>query len=251
MTPHIVSQQLKSARMTREKDLATFARQVGISAHHLCAIEEGRFADLPAGIYGRSAVKSYATACGLDPAEMLGTVEPWLKGIDDPIFGLARLKGIRVPAPSAVADIPVIGIISMVDADAGPANWRPLGAALIDALIVTALLLVVVLAALSALLVPVSALDHSSPAFGVMGVLLALGYYLCFGGVGGATVGERVMHVSRAPRQRTLTLHAVATRALQSASEDVRCLCSLGARVGRWLALSPRPAYGDDARTSS
>jgi uncharacterized RDD family membrane protein YckC len=250
MTPHIVSQQLKSARVAREKDLAVFARQVGISAHHVCAIEEGRFADLPTGIYGRSAVKSYATACGLDPAEMLATIEPWLRAVDDPIFGLARLKGIRVPAPAA-ADIPVIGVISTVDAEAGPANWRPLAAALIDALIVTALLLVVVLAAVSALLVPVAALDHSSPAFGFMGVLLALGYYLCFGGVSGATVGERVMHVSHAPRQRTLTLHAVAARALQSASEDVRCLCSLGARLGRWLAVPPGSAYRDDARTST
>src|SRR3954464_11903672 len=250
MTPHIVSQQLKSARVAREKDVAAFARQVGMSAHHLCAIEEGRFADLPAGIYGRSAVKSYATACGLDPVEMLATIEPWLKAVDDPIFGLARLKGIRVAVPAA-ADIPVIGIISSVEADAGPANWRPLGAALIDALIVTALLLVVVLASVSALLVPVSALDRSSPAFGFMGVLLALGYYLCFGGVGGATVGERVMHVSHAPQQRTRPLHAVAARALHSASEDVRCLCSLGARGGGWLAGSQRPAYGDDARTSS
>jgi uncharacterized RDD family membrane protein YckC len=250
MTPEIVSQQLKSARTAREQDLAAFARRIGVPAHHLCAIEEGRFADLPPGIYGRSTVKSYASACGLDPAETLATVEPWLKAVDDPIFGLARLKGLHVAMPAA-ADVPVIGVITTVEPDAGGGNWRPLCAALIDALIVTALLLVVVAAAVTALLVPVSALDHSSPAFGFMGVLIALGYYLCFGGVGGATVGERVMHVTHAPCQRTLTLQAVAARALQSASEDVRCLCSLGARVGRWLALSPRPAYGDDARTSS
>ena len=37
---------------------------------------------------------------------------------------------------------------------------------------------------------------------------------------------------------------------LQSASEDVRCLCSLGARLGRWLALPPTAAYGNDASMS-
>src|SRR5215208_3609200 len=116
MTPEIVSQQLKLARTTRHEDLAAFARHVGVPALHLCAIEEGRFADLPAGIYGRSAVKSYASACGFDPAEMLATVEPWLRVVDDPIFGLARLKGIRMPAPAA-ADIPVIGIITTVDVE--------------------------------------------------------------------------------------------------------------------------------------
>src|SRR3569832_1971528 len=115
MTPEFVSQQLKSARLTREQDLAAFARQVGVPVHHLCAIEEGRFADLPSGIYGRSAVKSYASACGLDAAEMLAAVEPWLRAVDDPIFGLARLKGLRVTKPVA-ADIPVVGMITSLDA---------------------------------------------------------------------------------------------------------------------------------------
>ena len=256
MTPETVSERLRLARSARESDVAAFARRIGVRVEHVCAIEDGRFGDLPAGIYGRSAIKACATACGLDAAEILAAVESRLAAVGDPIAGLARLKGLHVPAPqvpappaAASAAMPSLSVRQVLELDTA-ASWRALGAALVDALIVTALLLIVVLAAVTTLVVPVSALEPSSPAFGVMGVLLALGYYLCFGGIGGATVGERIMHASHPPDQRTLTLHAVATRALQSASEDVRCLCSLGVRVGRWLALAPA-AYGDDASTSS
>lgn len=247
MTPEMVSQRLRLARVGHEADLDAFARLIGIRVDHVRAIEEGAFSELPAGIYGRSAVKAYAAACGLDAAEILGDAEPFLVSLDDPIVGLARLKGLRRPTPPVPAAAEPVNLSAVRDADGALMIWRPLAAALIDAMIVTALLLLVVLAAVTALLVPISALGRSSPAFGMMGVFLAAGYFLCFGGVGGATVGERLMHVIPPPRHRdTVTLRAVGERALQSASEDVRCLCGLGARVGRWLALPPRAAYGND-----
>ena len=246
MTPEMVSERLRAARVGHEADLDVFARLIGIRADHVRAIEEGSFSELPAGIYGRSAVKAYAAACGLDAAEILGDAEPFMVSLDDPIVGLARLKGLRRPPPVPAA-AERVEISALRDADAAPMTWRPLAAALIDAMIVTALLVLVVLAAVTALLVPVSTLGRSSPAFAVMGMFLAAGYFLCFGGVGGATVGERLMHVIAPPRHRdTVTLRAVGERALQSASEDVRCLCSLGARVGRRLSLPPRAAYGND-----
>lgn len=243
---------MRLARAAREEDVTAFARRIGIRVEHVAAIEDGRFSELPAGIYGRSAVKAYAAACGIDVQETLADAERFLVSVDDPIVGLARLKGLRVPRPP-VPDPPHVGDAPgrTMEIEPGSVTWRPLVAALIDALIVNALLLLVVLASVAALLVPVSALHRASPAFAVMGVLLALVYYLCFGGVGGATLGERLMHVT-APRagRGMLTLREVAERALQSASEDVRCLCGLGARVGRSLAVSPAPAYNDDARPS-
>jgi hypothetical protein len=237
------------ARIAHEPDLEAFARRIGIRIAHVSAIEEARFSELPAGIYGRSAVKAYAAASGLDPAETLVDASAFLVSVNDPIVGLARLKGLRpvrsAPPPSESDPAP-----GAIEPDAARPPWRPLTAALIDALIVTALLLFVVLAAVAVLAVPVSALDRSSPVFGVMGLLLAAGYFLCFGGIGGATVGERVMQVAAPPQRETLTLDAVAARALQAASEDVRCLCELGARLGRRLTVPPPPVFGNDAGMS-
>jgi hypothetical protein len=79
-----------------------------------------------------------------------------------------------------------------------------------------------------------------------MGVLLAAGYFLCFGGVRGATIGERALGV--APREFTasLTLRAVADRALWSATKDVRCILGCGERLGRstadWTSGETHPA---------
>jgi Helix-turn-helix domain/RDD family len=250
MTPATLAQRLRLARTAYDKDVNAFARLIGIRTSHVHAIEEGRFSDLPSGIYGRSAVKAYAAACGLDSMAVLADAEAWLVSVDDPIVGLARLKGLR-PQPSAPIEVAVLNAPREVEADVSSAAWRPLAAALIDAVIVSALLLLVVMAAVAALFVPVSTLDGSSPAFAFMGMLLAAGYFVWFGGVAGATVGERAMHITR-PRHHPsrLTLHAIAAGALQSASEDVDCLRGLGARVGRRLALTPPPVYGNDAGMS-
>ena len=252
MTPVMLAQRLRLARTAHDTDLAAFSRLIGIRVDHVRAIEDGRFSDLPAGIYGRAAVKAYAAACGLDAAAVLADAEAWLVSMDDPIIGIARLKGLRVPAaqpPPEAAPPPIAP--RPADVDAALATWRPLAASLIDAAIISVLLGIVVLSAVAALFVPVSTLRGSSPAFALMGMLLAAGYFVWFGGVGGATVGERVMRINRPqPRHDHLTLPAIATRALHSATEDIDCLRSLGARLGRWLAPLVPATYGSDGVSS-
>ena len=150
----MLAQRLRLARTTHDKDLAAFSRLIGIRVDHVRAIEDGRFSDLPAGIYGRAAVKAYAGACGLDPAAVLADAEAWLVSMDDPIIGIARLKGLRVPTPPP----PVEGappVAPPADVAAALATWRPLAASLIDAGIISALLGIVVLSAVAALFVPV------------------------------------------------------------------------------------------------
>ena len=249
MTPATLAQRLRLARTAHDKDVAAFARLIGIRVDHVRAIEDGRFSDLPAGIYGRSAVKAYAAACGLDTAAVLADADAWLVSMDDPIIGIARLKGLRPPAPSPAEVLSVIGKLT-VDVDCAPVTWRPLAASLIDALIVSAMLLLVILAAVAALFVPISALGQSSPAFAVMGMLLAAGYFMWFGGIAGATVGERAMHIAR-PHQlhQRLTLRVIAVRAVHAAAEDVECLRGLGARVGRCLAPLVPGTYSSDGGT--
>jgi hypothetical protein len=230
---------LRQARAVRGEDLAALGKRIGVRQEHLRAIEEDRLGDLPAGIYGRAAVRAFAAALGFDPVEVLRVCEPHLAPVDEPIAALARLRGIRrepSAAPQAAA----------LDGQPDPADdffpgWRHLAAAAVDAIVIVGLLLVVVAAALTLLTVPVSALKDAGLPFGLMGVLLAGGYFLCFGGVRGATIGERALHVEAHGHQvSTVTLRLVAERALLSATEDVRCIERLGARLARltaaWMA---------------
>src|SRR6185503_5400813 len=82
-------ERLRRARAACGEELSTLSRRTGIRLQHLRAIEDGRFGDLPPGIYARSAVRAFAEACHLDPADVLADCEPFLPRVDDPIGALA------------------------------------------------------------------------------------------------------------------------------------------------------------------
>ncbi|MEO6235546.1 MAG: helix-turn-helix domain-containing protein [Vicinamibacterales bacterium] len=240
-----VSRRLCEARSASGEGRANLAKRIGVREEHLRAIEEGRLGDLPKGIYGRAAIRSFAQACGFDPAETLAASEPFLAQVDEPISALGRRHGVRQPrtpppvaeaagdagrpqAPDAAAE--GIGApLAQRILDAG----RVLAAAAIDAVIIVTLLLAVVVSALTALMVPVSALAQSGPAFGVMGALLAALYFAWFGGLRGATIGEQLLPAEAAAMgAQTRTLNAIASRAVDAATRDARAIQRLGASVG-------------------
>ena len=243
-----VSTQLRQARLAAGEDLAILAKRTGVRQENLRAIEEGRFADLPPGIYGRAAIRSFADAFGFDGAETLSACEPLLTPIDEPIAALARARGLRAR--------PVTDVRSPDrEAHHGPVTesscrgWRHLAAAAIDALVIAALLVVLVIAALTMLTRPVSALRDAGGAFTIMGLLIAAGYFLCFGGVRGATIGARALKIGPVPASgSTVTLGVAAARALLAATEDVRCIQRSGERLGRstaaWLSSAAGEAKG-------
>src|SRR5438105_1526934 len=90
-----VLERLRQAREATGCDLSALESRIRVRAAHLRAIEEGRFGDLPAGIYARSAVRALASACGLDPAEVLAACQDQLPSVEEPIRGLARVHGLR------------------------------------------------------------------------------------------------------------------------------------------------------------
>ena len=231
-----ISDRLRQARTATGEDLAALGKRIGVRQDHLRAIEDGRFADLPSGIYGRAAIKSFAAAMGFDAADVLSECEPFLVPVEEPIAALARLRGcpVRRPDPPARPDANDRHLLRQPD----PAlpDWRSLAAAALDAGVVVGLLLVLVVSALTALTVPVSSLSHSAPPFGLMGVLLAAAYFVWFGGVRGVTVGERTLGVRPRAVTSMLTVSAVAERAFQSATEDARCIQRFGERLGRSIA---------------
>jgi hypothetical protein len=236
-----VSRRLSDARRARREDLPALAKRIGVREENLRAIEQGRFADLPPGIYGRAAIRSYATAFAFDPAEILAECESHLTPIAEPIHALGKLRGVRHPqtpqpadAPPGEADMRIAPLASVFP------GWRLFAAAALDAFVVVALLLLLVASAITAMMVPVAALDHSGPMFGLMGLLLGSAYFVWFGGLGRRTMGEQVLHVERRNVEHAaLTLKAIATGAFLAATEDARFIRGLGA----WTARAARHRF--------
>lgn len=67
-------------------DLAALRRAVGlsldeiaestkISVRFLTAIEQGRYEELPGGVFARSYIRQYSAAIGFDPAPLLDSIE--------------------------------------------------------------------------------------------------------------------------------------------------------------------------------
>lgn len=241
-----VYERLRQSRIASGEDLACLAKRAGIREGLLQAIEEGRFADLPHGIYGRSAIRSFASALGLDAVEVLAECEQFLPAVDDPIDALARLRGVRTtPKPTAPVDAPrAQGLAASEPA----AMWKPLAAAAIDAGIIMLMLLLLVAMTMTYLAAPLSAFRATTaPAFGLMGVLLACCYFGCFAGVAGATLGERA--VNSAPASTDPAAHdlqAVLTRTLRALLRDVSTIRMMGDTLGRavnaWHARMHSPS---------
>ncbi len=87
-------ERLRVARERRGMSLATIARQWGVREQNLVLIEQDRFEELPTGLYGRTAVRAYATAVGFPADEVLAEVIDRLRTPEDPLDGLARVRGL-------------------------------------------------------------------------------------------------------------------------------------------------------------
>jgi hypothetical protein len=85
---------------------------------------------LPTGLYGRNAVRSYATAVGVAADEALAEVAERLRAPEDPLDGLARVRGlVRPPARASALESPKPVATA----------WRPHAAAAIDAVMLLGL----------------------------------------------------------------------------------------------------------------
>ena len=243
-----VSQRLSQARARHGETLPDLAKRIGVRAEYLRAIEEGRLADLPPGIYGRFAIRAFARDCGFDPEEVLAACESLLTPLEEPIAALGRLRGVRqpnrtAPMPAAETAAPATpSVPGPSSAGRGFPDWRLLAAAALDGCLVITLLILLIVCTLTAMAVPVAALDGSGPVFALMGVLLGITYFGCFGGVGGRTAGERLLRVEPETFERgSLTLRAVLVRALRSATDDARFIRRLGAWMGDLRRTSTAP----------
>ncbi|MDA0815573.1 MAG: helix-turn-helix transcriptional regulator, partial [Chloroflexi bacterium] len=67
-------QRLRDARIARGLSIVDVERDTRINRGYIDDIEEARFEELPAPVYARGFVRSYARYLGLDPADAVGAM---------------------------------------------------------------------------------------------------------------------------------------------------------------------------------
>jgi transcriptional regulator with XRE-family HTH domain len=189
-------ERLKQARERRRISLASIARQWGIREQNLELIERDRFEDLPTGLYGRAAVRAYATAVGLPADEVLREVADRLRSPEDPLDGMARVRGLTRQPERTLKEIlhmPATDLKLSTTTRAQVAN-------VIDALFLLVVdFLLLELTALVAGVRSTEVLRAAAPAMIALFALIAALYFVLLGGLARTTVGTKIAHTSVDP----------------------------------------------------
>jgi hypothetical protein len=185
-------ERLRLAREKRGISLATIARQWGVREQNLVLIEQNAFEELPTGLYGRTAVRSYASAVGLSPDDALAEVSSRLRAPEDPLDGLARVRGLQRQQAGRASEM-----TSTIARWTMDLSWRPQAAAVLDGAVLIALdAILLMLTAKVAGAHPADVLRVAAPWMLVIFALIAAFYFVLLGGIGRATLGSRVAHAS-------------------------------------------------------
>jgi len=185
-------QRLRTARERMGLSLTIIARQHGVREQNLRLIEQNAFEDLPTGIYGRHAVRSYAAAVGLPQDEALAEVIDRLRTPEDPMEGIARVRGLSAAAARRAG---VVHDVEPAEVTRPSQTWRQIAAAAIDGALLVAIDLV--LLEMTARVAGVSAtevLRVGTPSMVVLCAVIAGVYFVLLGGIGRATIGTQLAH---------------------------------------------------------
>ncbi len=187
---------LHRGRVEKGLSLSQIAESTRLSPLIVSKIDQGRFEELPAGVYARSYVRAFAAAVGVDPGRALDEV-----------------AGLLPPAPDP---FPVIREIKEVKA--GPSKDGALSRRLVSAIDAAALLAInAAVVRLIALVagVPVDVLlQHGSAAVAIVCAVPIALYFVLFGGIGGRTPGAMVCRLPGPPPRTPLVLRTILLRAL-------------------------------------
>ena len=216
---------LRQARERKGLTLTAIARAQGVREHNLVLIERNAFEDLPTGLYGRTAVRAYATAVGVDPDAAVAEAADRLRTPEDPIDGLARVRGIERPRPRRTVEVAP----SVRDPVRLPTSWRIPVAALIDsALLIGIDAALLGLTAAVAGVRPAALMQEALPALLVVFALIAAMYFVLLGGVRRATIGTQLVQADQGAIFDGASVHAVVLRGWRFAVDE-------GASLFGWL----------------
>ena len=187
---------LHRARLASGLSLEDLLGRTALSIGVLRKIDEGRFSELPPGLYARSYVKTFAVEVGVEPELALANLEPALPPAPDPLPALREVR----TEPEGTLHLQLARI----------------SAATFDALllIVTVVIPVLLLASWgSGVEVPVL-LNDAGGALGAFCALPVALYFVVFDGIAGATPGHRVFGLSGQNSRAPLKLPEILKRAV-------------------------------------
>ncbi len=189
-------ERLRLARERKGMSLATIGRQFGVREQNLLLIEQDKLEELPTGLYGRAAVRAYASAVGLPADEALAEVIERLRTPEDPLDGLARVRGLaRQPERTfkEILHVPTAEVSLSSSTRAHVANA-------VDGLVLLALdFLLLELTAAVAGVRATDVLRVAAPSMLGLFALIAALYFVLLGGLAQATVGSKIAHTSVDP----------------------------------------------------
>ncbi len=189
-------ERLRLARERRGLSLATIGRQWGVREQNLELIERDRFEELPTGLYGRSAVRAYATAVGIPADEALAQVVDRLRTPEDPLDGLARVRGLTRQPERTFKDILHVASPEVTLSESSRAHV----ATAVDGVVLLGLdFALLELTAVVAGVRATEILRVAAPSMIALFALIAALYFVLLGGLARATVGSKVAHTSVDP----------------------------------------------------
>jgi transcriptional regulator with XRE-family HTH domain len=219
-------ERLRRRREQKGWGIEDVVRRTGVRSRLLELIDRGQFAELPAGLYGRSAVRAYAEAVGLPADEVLEEVAPLMRVVEDPLDGLARVRGLkRSPArPASEPSTTPVVACDPAGAESSGVRWHQLAAAGIDAALLAGIDVTLVWLTAVACGTPIELIPRIALApIGLLCALFAGLYFLLLGGVRNATVGARLAGIAEAEtRSGALDVHTVFARAWRSAVRETK-----------------------------
>jgi hypothetical protein len=214
---------LHHARLSAGLELRDIERRTRISPSILRWIDDAQFHRLPAGIYARSYIRAFAEAVGLDPSEIVASLE----------HALPPAAELTPPhtAPERSSRL--------------APEWLRVAAAVVDAGILSLMYGLVVAATAAAC--GRSVADVIGPALPPMAVvLLALTaiYFVIFAGIGGRTPGGRFLGLPPLDVSGPVHLQAIGTRALRVFASQASFGLDLASRRSARADISTADPYG-------
>lgn len=91
-TAESLGEKLRQTRSAKDLKVADIAKKINIRAEYLLALEEERWDDLPAGLYGKSFLKEYASFLGLKLHENFSPEKQALAAVPDNPFSQKIVK---------------------------------------------------------------------------------------------------------------------------------------------------------------
>ena len=236
----MIHEQMRQAREAKGMSLSALENKVGVRVAVLVSIERGAFGELPAGLYGRHAVRAYATAVGFDADAVLAEVGQCLPRPEDPLDGLARVRGFVRRSRQAVVDEDTVACPPArpePEPDPEPVastpDWRPFAASAIDGAVLTALVLALAQLTAVAAGMPISDLIAVAfPAWAFMAALISAIYFVLLGGVRNATLGVTAVGAPTEDRR------AEALDATSAIRRGLKCALRESSIVVEWLTGS-------------